>query len=85
VKKSVKKRLTLIGNGGRDGSLSKIVIFLVRLYKKIPHRRLCKFEPSCSTYMILALEKYGGLKGFFKGIARILRCNPFSEGGEDYP
>jgi putative component of membrane protein insertase Oxa1/YidC/SpoIIIJ protein YidD len=35
--------------------------------------------------MILAVEKYGAIKGFFKGAARILRCNPFSEGGEDYP
>ncbi|GBU22938.1 hypothetical protein R80B4_02851 [Fibrobacteres bacterium R8-0-B4] len=67
------------------GNIGKIVIFLVRLYQRIPHPRLCKFEPSCSTYMILAIEKYGGVKGLFKGIVRIFRCNPISKGGEDYP
>jgi putative component of membrane protein insertase Oxa1/YidC/SpoIIIJ protein YidD len=35
--------------------------------------------------MILAVEKYGVVKGFFMGIWRILRCNPFSKGGTDYP
>ncbi|MEO0145126.1 MAG: membrane protein insertion efficiency factor YidD [candidate division WOR-3 bacterium] len=45
----------------------------------------CRFYPTCSNYMILAIEKYGVLKGFIKGIFRILRCNPFSKGGIDYP
>jgi len=35
--------------------------------------------------MILAVEKYGGVRCFLKGIWRILRCNPFSKGGVDYP
>lgn len=43
----------------------------------------CKYHPSCSTYMIQAIEKYGCIKGIFKGIIRILRCNPFSKGGYD--
>ena len=65
--------------------MSDIIIYLVRLYQKIPHPKLCRFQPSCSPYMILAIEKYGSVKGFFKGIWRIFRCNPFSKGGEDYP
>jgi len=65
--------------------MSRIIISLVRLYQKIPHPKLCRFQPSCSAYMILAIEKRGSVKGFFKGIWRILRCNPFSKGGEDYP
>lgn len=64
--------------------ISKILIFLVRLYQKIPHPKLCRFEPSCSTYMILAIEKYGVVKGVFKGIWRIMRCH-YPNGGEDYP
>jgi putative membrane protein insertion efficiency factor len=46
---------------------------------------MCRFEPSCSAYMILAVEKHGAVKGFFKGVWRIIRCNPFSKGGEDVP
>jgi putative membrane protein insertion efficiency factor len=65
--------------------MRQIIILLVRLYQKIPHPPLCKFEPSCSAYMILAVKKYGSVKGFFMGVARILRCNPFSRGGIDYP
>jgi len=66
-------------------NIGKIIIFFVHLYQKMPHPKLCGFEPSCSNYMILAVKKYGGIKGFFKGIVRILRCNPFSKGGVDYP
>ena len=43
----------------------------------------CKYVPTCSQYMIDALEKYGVVKGLAKGIWRILRCNPFSKGGYD--
>jgi putative component of membrane protein insertase Oxa1/YidC/SpoIIIJ protein YidD len=35
--------------------------------------------------MILSIEKYGVLKGLLKGIWRIIRCNPISKGGIDYP
>ena len=44
----------------------------------------CKFEPTCSEYMKQALKKYGFFRGSFKGVWRILRCNPWSDGGEDY-
>jgi uncharacterized protein len=66
-------------------NIGKAIVFLVRAYQKIPHPRVCKFEPSCSEYMILAVKKYGGARGFLRGIRRIIRCNPFSAGGVDYP
>ncbi len=47
--------------------------------------RHCRFEPSCSNYMILALKKYGFWRGLAKGILRILRCNPWNAGGYDPP
>ncbi|MHB8362807.1 MAG: membrane protein insertion efficiency factor YidD, partial [Patescibacteria group bacterium] len=40
-------------------------------------------NPSCSEYTYEAIEKYGLLKGGLKGGYRILRCNPFSKGGDD--
>lgn len=47
-------------------------------------RGKCRFEPTCSTYMILAIQKYGLIRGIIKGIKRIKRCKP-PNGGIDYP
>ncbi len=43
----------------------------------------CKYYPTCSEYMLQAIEKYGFFKGFLMGVFRFLRCNPFSKGGYD--
>jgi len=42
----------------------------------------CKYYPSCSRYFIDALEK-NGFVGVLQGVFRLIRCNPFSEGGYD--
>jgi len=43
----------------------------------------CRFHPTCSTYGIQAIQKYGIVKGGIKTIWRVLRCNPFNKGGVD--
>ncbi|PIU16570.1 membrane protein insertion efficiency factor YidD [bacterium (Candidatus Gribaldobacteria) CG08_land_8_20_14_0_20_39_15] len=43
----------------------------------------CRFEPTCSVYCSLALQKYGFIKGLGLGLWRIVRCNPYSSGGID--
>ncbi|MGK0689426.1 MAG: membrane protein insertion efficiency factor YidD [Aquificaceae bacterium] len=45
----------------------------------------CRYYPSCSNYAIMAVEKHGVLRGMMKAMWRVLRCNPFSKGGVDYP
>lgn len=45
----------------------------------------CRFTPSCSEYMILAVRKYGPWRGAWRGTKRICRCHPFCEGGYDPP
>lgn len=65
--------------------LKVILIWLVRLYQRFASqktRERCRFEPSCSEYMILALQKYGVIKGLSKGIRRLRRCKP-PNGGFD--
>ena len=68
-------------------SLKRILICLIQIYQRYAPsavRNKCRFEPSCSQYMILSLQKYGVLKGFQKGRNRLKRCNT-SDGGFDYP
>lgn len=43
----------------------------------------CRFEPSCSTYALVALERHGALRGTVFTAGRILRCHPWCEGGRD--
>ena len=69
--------------------MKKISIFLLRFYKKRISPIFsfmgihCKYYPTCSEYMRQAIEKYGFFKGFWWGVWRFLRCNPFSKGGYD--
>ncbi len=43
----------------------------------------CRFEPSCSVYAIGALERHGALNGTALTLKRLVRCNPWCEGGHD--
>ena len=43
----------------------------------------CKFSPSCSEYGRLAILKHGFVGGWARALWRIVRCNPFTKGGED--
>lgn len=67
--------------------MRNIPIFLIKVYKKVisplfPPR--CKYYPTCSNYSIEAFRKHGFFKGLILSIWRLLRCNPFSNGGIDY-
>ena len=67
-------------------SMKKILIAMIKFYKKYlsPLKRTkCPYIPSCSTYGLEAIEKYGAFKGTILACWRILRCNPFSKGGYD--
>lgn len=67
---------------------SRVLIACVRVYQFTLSPivgRQCRFQPTCSNYMIGAIEKYGAFWGTLKGIWRILRCNPFARGGWDPP
>ena len=43
----------------------------------------CRYYPTCSSYALEAVEKYGSLKGSVLALKRILRCHPFRAGGYD--
>ncbi len=67
--------------------IKKLIIGTIRTYQKIAPERIrnsCRFEPSCSEYMILSVNKFGIIKGVLKGFKRLQRCKP-PYGGIDYP
>jgi putative membrane protein insertion efficiency factor len=67
---------------------SKILIWLVRFYQVCLSPLLgptCRFQPTCSAYLIQAVEKYGAIRGSFRGMIRICKCHPFHPGGFDPP
>ncbi|PCI40967.1 MAG: hypothetical protein COB46_05300 [Rhodospirillaceae bacterium] len=67
--------------------LSKLLIRIIRLYQLVAPasvRERCRFDPSCSNYAILALEKYGVWKGLQLIVDRLQRCCYPNE-GEDFP
>ena len=43
----------------------------------------CRFYPTCSVYAIEALQRHGAAAGTYLAAARILRCNPYCQGGHD--
>ena len=65
---------------------TKFFCFLIRTYQICISPLLgknCRFTPTCSAYALEAIQKYGPGKGLFLSIKRILKCNPFHEGGYD--
>ncbi len=64
----------------------KIVIFFINGYKQLISPLLgnnCRFTPSCSTYAVQAIERFGVIKGTWLAVLRIVKCHPLNEGGED--
>ena len=66
--------------------MREIVIKPIRLYRRFVSPMLpssCRYWPTCSQYMLEAIQRHGVLKGGLMGAWRILRCNPWSKGGVD--
>ena len=58
----------------------------LRFYKRFLSPLLppmCRFDPTCSIYMMQAIEKHGTLRGVWLGLRRLGRCHPFNPGGWD--
>ena len=59
-------------------------VLIYKAFAPMDVRNKCRFTPSCSTYMIMAIKKYGIIIGVFKGVKRLFRCKP-PYGGVDFP
>ncbi len=66
--------------------MRELVVILLRFYKRWISPALpaaCRFEPTCSEYMLQAVEAHGALRGVVLGVRRLMRCHPFHAGGFD--
>ncbi|MFN8776895.1 MAG: membrane protein insertion efficiency factor YidD [Flavobacteriales bacterium] len=66
--------------------MKKVLIFLVRAYQAMLSPLLgqnCRHYPTCSQYMLEALDEWGPWKGGWMGLRRLLRCHPWGTSGID--
>jgi putative membrane protein insertion efficiency factor len=64
----------------------KIIISVIKGYQRLLSPLLgsnCRFHPTCSSYAIEAINRFGTLKGCWLVSKRILRCHPLNAGGDD--
>ncbi len=69
-----------------DKIIRNIFIFIISFYQKFISPLLpdtCIYYPSCAQYSKEAFQNFGVLKALFLSIKRIIKCNPFFEGGYD--
>jgi putative membrane protein insertion efficiency factor len=68
------------------GFMARLAVRLVAFYKRrlsplLPP--MCRFRPTCSEYMALAIARHGLWRGGWLGLKRLVRCNPLFPGGYD--
>ena len=63
--------------------LKMLCMRLIVFYQKYFSKKTCLYRPTCSQYMLEAINNLGVIAGILLGTWRILRCNPFSKGGYD--
>jgi len=67
-------------------TVSRLLILIVLFWRVSLGRLLvghCRFEPTCSQYMIDAIQKHGPWRGAWRGLKRIGRCHPLGPRGYD--
>ena len=65
---------------------TRLLMLVVRGYRLLLKPWLgnaCRFEPTCSAYALQALQQHGALVGSTLAAGRVLRCNPWCDGGCD--
>ncbi|MDP4954405.1 MAG: membrane protein insertion efficiency factor YidD [Flavobacteriales bacterium] len=66
--------------------LKQVLIFPIRIYQAAISPLLgqnCRHQPTCSNYMIQAIQEWGAIKGIRLGTKRILKCHPWGTSGHD--
>jgi len=79
--------LSRVWNKTFGAALSTVIVGMIRLYQAVLSPLLgqrCRYYPSCSNYSLQAIRTHGAIKGLALTVWRVLRCNPWSDGGVDH-
>ena len=66
--------------------MARVLLTLIRFYRRWVSPMTppsCRFTPTCSAYAEEAVQRYGGLRGGWLALRRLLRCHPFGDSGYD--
>ncbi len=66
--------------------MRELLMAALRLYQRWISPMLpsaCRFHPTCSMYMLEAVERYGSVRGVWLGLKRLVKCHPLHRGGFD--
>lgn len=68
--------------------MTRLSLLLIRLYQHslspvFGAMSSCRYEPTCSHYTVEAITRFGARRGWWLGVRRIARCQPFYPGGLD--
>ena len=66
--------------------ITKLLILIIKFYQIVISPifgKTCRFYPTCSEYFISSIQNRGLIKGSIMGVIRIIKCNPFNNGGHD--
>ncbi|MFN7994368.1 MAG: membrane protein insertion efficiency factor YidD [Bryobacteraceae bacterium] len=66
--------------------MQRVAVTALKVYKLCLSPLLpsaCRFYPTCSEYMLQAVERYGAMRGIWMGTKRLAKCHPFHAGGVD--
>jgi putative membrane protein insertion efficiency factor len=60
-----------------------ILIYLYRHTLSTLFGPCCRFTPSCSSYALLSIQRFGIMEGSLLSFKRLIKCHPFHPGGDD--
>ena len=66
--------------------MQQIAVFIIKGYRYLISPLLgnhCRYYPSCSSYALTALQRFGFFRGGYLSVKRLSRCHPWHEGGVD--
>lgn len=63
-----------------------LILILIRSYQAAVSPWLpasCRYDPTCSEYARVAVERFGAARGSWLAARRVLRCHPLGGHGHD--